>query len=337
MKSTERASEPPTLRDDALLDAGLGAAVLPVAPIGSPPHLSSPVSPLLRFLADFAESRIAVAGTVLLALFVLAALFAPWIVPQDPYDLAHLDILDARLPPGSIAGGGADGHTAHYLLGTDGQGRDMLSAIVYGLRISVAIGVLSTLCAAIIGVSLGLVAGYAGGKVDALVMRLADIQLSFPSILIALILLAFLRPGLGNIVIALVAVQWAYYARTVRSTALVERRKEYIEAARGLALSTTRIVFRHLLPNCLPPLIVVATLQVASAIALEATLSFLGLGVPITEPSLGLLIANGFQVLFAGKYWISVYPGVALVLLIVALNLVADRLRDMLDPKLRSR
>ena len=324
--------EPTTLRDDALLDAGLGAAVLPTVSSGSPL-----LSPSLRFIADFAESRIAVAGAILLALFALAALFAPWIVPQNPYDLAHLDILDARLPPGSLSTSDASGDVTRYLLGTDGQGRDMLSAIVYGLRISVAIGVLSTLCAAIIGVSLGLVAGYAGGKVDGFVMRLAEIQLSFPSILIALILLAFLRPGLGNIVIALVAVQWAYYARTVRGTALVERRKEYIEAARGLGLSTTRIVFGHLLPNCLPPLVVVATLQIASAIALEATLSFLGLGVPITEPSLGLLIANGFQVLFAGKYWISVYPGVALVLLIGALNLVADRLRDMLDPKLRSR
>jgi len=317
-------TEPATLRVDALLDEQLGARVL-IAPIDG--------SPSLRFLADFAESRIAVCGAVMLAFFALAAIFAPWLVAQDPYDLAHLDILDARLPPGSTSGDGA----MRYLLGTDGQGRDMLSAIVYGLRISVAIGVISTSCAAIIGVSLGLVAGYAGGKVDALVMRTADIQLSFPAILIALILLAFLRPGLSNIVIALVAVQWAYYARTVRGTALVERRKEYIEAARGLGLSTTRIVFRHLLPNCLPPLIVVATLQIASAIALEATLSFLGLGVPITEPSLGLLIANGFQVLFSGKYWISVYPGVALVLLIVALNLVADRLRDMLDPKLRSR
>jgi peptide/nickel transport system permease protein len=213
----------------------------------------------------------------------------------------------------------------------------MLSAIVYGLRISVAVGVTSTLVAALIGVSLGLVAGYAGGRVDALVMRIADVQLSFPSILIALILLAFLHPGLGNIVAALIAVQWAYYARTVRSTAMVERQKEYIEAARGLGLSTVRIVFRHLLPNCLPPLVVVATLQIAAAIALEATLSFLGLGVPITEPSLGLLIANGFQVLFAGKYWISVYPGIALVVLIVALNVVADRMRDLLDPRLRSR
>lgn len=288
---------------------------------------------MAEFLVDFAAQRAALAAALVLLALIIAAIAAPWIVPQNPYDLAHLDILDARLPPGSASGDGA----MHYRLGTDGQGRDMLSAIVYGLRISVTIGVVSTLCAAAIGIALGLVAGYAGGRIDALVMRVADIQLSFPSILIALILLAFLRPGLGNIVAALIAVQWAYYARTVRATALVERRKEYIEAARGLGLSTRRIVFRHLLPNCLPPLIVVATLQIASAIALEATLSFLGLGVPITEPSLGLLIANGFQVLFAGKYWISVYPGVALVVLIVALNIVADRLRDLLDPKLRSR
>jgi peptide/nickel transport system permease protein len=285
------------------------------------------------FLADFAKSRGAVVGAIVLLAFALVASIAPWIVPQNPYDLAGLDILDAQLPPGSAAGDGS----MHYLLGTDGQGRDMLSAIVFGLRISVFVGVVSTAFAAVIGVALGLVAGYAGGKLDALIMRIADIQLSFPSILIALILLAFLHPGIGNIVVALIAVQWAYYARTVRGTALVERQKEYIEAARGLGLSTPRIVFRHLLPNCLPPLVVVATLQIASAIALEATLSFLGLGVPITEPSLGLLIANGFQVLFAGKYWISVYPGVALVVLIVALNVVADRLRDLLDPRLRSR
>ena len=293
----------------------------------------APRDPRLEFLRDFAASPGAVVGGVLLLGFLAAAMLAPWIVPQDPYDLTRLDILDARLPPGSAAGDGS----MRYLLGTDSQGRDILSAIVYGLRISIFIGVASTLCAAVIGVSLGLAAGYGGGRIESLVMRIADIQLSFPSILIALILLAFVRPGLGNIVAALVAVQWAYYARTVRGSALVERRKEYIEAARGLGLSTVRIVFRHLLPNCLPPLVVVATLQIASAIALEATLSFLGLGVPITEPSLGLLIANGFQVLFAGKYWISVYPGVALVMLIVALNLVADRLRDLLDPKLASR
>lgn len=287
----------------------------------------------LDVLRLFAASPGATVGAILLLLCAIAAIAAPWIVPQDPYDLAKLDILDAQLPPGSVSGDGA----LHYVLGTDGQGRDMWSAIVYGLRISVAIGVVSTALAALVGVSLGLVAGYAGGRVDAAIMRAAEIQLSFPSILIALVLLAFLHPGLGNVVFALVAVQWAYYARTVRGTALVERRRDYVDAARGLGLSTTRIVFRHLLPNCLPPLVVVATLQVAQAIALEATLSFLGLGVPITEPSLGLLIANGFQVLFAGKYWISVYPGLALVVLIVALNLVADRLRDLLDPRLSGR
>ncbi len=305
-------------------DAGLVAAGVGVAPDGAPPR-----SDLLR---TYARSRIALVGAVVLVMLIGAALLAPWIAPQDPYDLAHLDILDAQLAPGSASGDGR----LHHLLGTDGQGRDMLSAILFGLRISVFIGFTATGVAALIGIALGLVAGYAGGKVDALVMRIADIQLSFPAILIALILLAFLRPGLGNIVIALVAVQWAYFARTVRGTALVERRKEYIEAARGLGLGTPRIVFRHLLPNCMPPLVVVATLQIAAAIALEATLSFLGLGVPITEPSLGLLIANGFKVLFAGKYWISVYPGLALVALIVALNLVADRLRDLLDPRLKS-
>lgn len=294
--------------------------------------VSKEVSPLCRFIGDYGESRIAIFGALLLALVVLVALFAPWIAPQNPYDLGKLDILDARLPPGARAGDGG----ITYLLGTDGQGRDMFSAILYGLRISIVIGATSTAFAGAIGLSLGLLAGYVGGKTDALVMRIADIQLSFPAILIALILLAFLRPGLGNIVIALVAVQWAYYARTARGAALVEKKKEYVEAARGLGLSPTRIVFRHLLPNCLPPLIVVAALQIASAIALEATLSFLGLGVPITEPSLGLLIANGFQYLFSGQYWISFFPGLALLATIVAINLVADQLRDVLNPRLQS-
>ncbi len=255
----------------------------------------------------------------------------PWLVPQNPYDLAQLDILDARLPPGSAAG---EGH-GHYWLGTDSQGRDMLSAMVYGLRISVAIGLVSTVFAALFGVSLGLVAGYRGGRVDALVMRVADLQLSIPSILVALILLAFLRPGLANVVIALITVQWAYYARTARATALVERNKEYVLAAEAFGASSSRIVFRHLLPNCLPPLLVVAALQIAGAITLEATLSFLGLGVPITEPSLGLLIANGFQLLFAGKYWIGIYPGLVLGALIVSLNLVADRLSELANPRLQ--
>jgi peptide/nickel transport system permease protein len=211
----------------------------------------------------------------------------------------------------------------------------MLSAMLYGLRISLEVGVSATLIAMVIGVTLGLIAGYVGGHIESLLMRIVDIQLSFPAILLALILIAVLRPGIGNVVIALVAVQWAYYARTTRSAALVERRKEYIEAARGLGLSAARIVFGHLLPNCLPPVIVIAALQVANAILLEATLSFLGLGVPITEPSLGLLIANGQQYLLSGKYWISMYPGVLLLVTIVAINLVADQLRDVLNPRLQ--
>ena len=294
---------------------------------------SRELSPSRNFIANYCESRTAIFGALLLVLIVLAALLAPWIAPQNPYDLAKLDILDARLPPGAKSGDGA----MTYLLGTDGQGRDMLSAMLYGLRISIVIGISATALAAALGLVLGLLAGYLGGRTEALVMRLADIQLSFPAILIALILLAFLRPGLGNIVIALVAVQWAYYARTVRGAALVEMKKDYIEAARGLGLSPARIVFSHLLPNCLPPLVVVGALQIASAISLEATLSFLGLGVPITEPSLGLLIANGFQTLFAGTYWISVFPGLALLATIVAINLVADRLRDVLNPRLQAR
>lgn len=280
----------------------------------------------------YATSPLALAGLVLLLVIVAAALAAPWIAPQDPYDLSQLDIMDSRLPPGSPS---ADG-SLHYLLGTDGQGRDMLSAILYGLRISVAVGFSATLLALALGMSLGLVAGYAGGRIDAFVMRAVDIQMSFPAILTAMILLALFGQGTDKIVIALVASQWAYYARTTRSAALVEGRREYIEAARLLGLSTPRILFRHLLPNCLPPLIVVAALQVAAAIALEATLSFLGLGLPVTEPSLGLLISNGFQYLYSGRYWMSVFPGVALLLTIVALNLVADRLREILNPRLQS-
>jgi len=211
----------------------------------------------------------------------------------------------------------------------------MPPAILFGLRISLTVGVASTIAALAIGLVTGLAAAYFGGWVDAAIMRIADIQLSFPAILIALILLAMLGQGVGKIVLALVTVQWAYYARTVRASAMVERQKEYVEAARALALSQPRIVLRHLLPNCLPPLIVVATVQVAHAITLEATLSFLGLGLPITEPSLGLLIANGFQYLLSGTYWISFYPGIALLLTIMAINLVADQLRDILNPRLK--
>lgn len=280
-------------------------------------------------LADFAASRIALFGLALLLLIVLAALGAPWFSMQNPYDLAQLDIMDARLPPGSV---GADGQT--FLIGSDEQGRDLWSAILYGLRISLGVGVISTLIAVSLGLAVGLIAAYRGGRWDSVIMRVVDIQLSFPAILIALILLAVLGQGVGKIIAALVTVQWAYYARTVRGAALAEMSKDYIAAAQGLALSPARIVFNHLLPNCLPPLIVVASVQVAHAIALEATLSFLGLGLPITEPSLGLLIANGYQYLLSGKYWVSFFPGVALLLTILSINLVADQLRDVLNPRL---
>jgi len=266
----------------------------------------------------------------LLGLLVLAAALAPWIAPQNPYDLVQLDLANSRLPPGARSASGLT-----FWLGSDDQGRDMLSAILYGLRTSVAVGAITTACAFALGVTVGVTAGWRGGWVDALAMRLADLQLSFPSILIALVLLAVLGQGLDKIVVALVAVQWAYYARTARAAALVERGKDYVQAATALALSGPRIVLRHLVPNCLPPLVVLAGVQVAAAITLEATLSFLGLGLPITEPSLGLLIANGFAYLLSGQYWISVFPGVALVVTIVALNLATDRLREVLDPRSR--
>jgi len=277
-----------------------------------------------RFLEDFFESRLATLGFFMLAAIVLLALVAPWVAPQNPYDLAMLNLLDSRLPPGE---GG-------YVLGTDGQGRDMLSAILYGMRVSLYVGIASGAIALTLGALTGVLAAYAGGRVEQFVMRVVDIQLGFPAILVALILLAVLGRGVDKIIIALVCVQWAYYARTARSAALVERSKEYIEAARGLGLSRSRIVLRHLLPNAMPPLIVVGTVQVAHAIALEATLSFLGLGLPPTEPSLGLLIANGYEYLLSGKYWISFYPGLALLAMILAINLVGDQLRDVLNPRL---
>jgi peptide/nickel transport system permease protein len=290
-----------------------------------------PEVPWRRLVADFRANPLAVFGLALLTAVVVVALAAPLLAPQNPYDLAQFDVLDASLPPGSRGAGGMT-----FWLGTDGQGRDMLSAILYGLRISLLVGVTATVIALAIGLCTGLIAAYARGRVDSVLMRLADLQLSFPAILIALILIAVLGQGTGKVIAALVTVQWAYYARTVRGAALVELRKEYIEAARGLALSPSRIVLHHLLPNCLPPVLVVATVQVAAAIALEATLSFLGLGLPVSEPSLGLLIANGYQYLLSGRYWISFFPGVALVATIVAINLVGDQLRDIQNPRLRA-
>ena len=405
-------------------------------------------------VAEFADSKLALSALTMLVLIVGIALLAPWISPQNPYDLNVIDVSDGRLSPGTarlsklktlalratiplsggdvavrstraddtvlirdlavsaqmtpgddseqlllrfsfangsalqplselrISGlprsasvkngvrdkfrprwtvaansaeqvvvsfakmpradlklriwliGGTQYELMTYWLGTDAQGRDMLSAIFYGLRISLAVAVTSVLIALTSGTLIGLYAAYLGGRFDAVVMRIVDLQLSFPTILVALILLAVLGKGVGNVMLALIIVQWAFYARTARGVALSESNKEYIEACRCLALSKMRIVLVHLLPNCLPPLIVVATLQVAGAISLEATLSFLGLGLPVTQPSLGLLISNGFEYLLSGNPTISVLPGVALLVTVVSINLVGDELRDILNPHL---
>jgi len=302
----------------------------PLQTAAAVPTLSAAVqSPWRRLARDFVRSPTALIGLVAAVLLVLAAIFAPFITPQNPYDLLQFDVLDARLPPGSLNGAGT--HT--YWFGTDGQGRDLYSAMLYGLRLSLSVGVGSALIAGVLGTVFGLIAAYAGGRVDSLIMRLVDLLLAFPSILVAMLLLAFLGKSVSNVVLTLVLIEWAYYARTARAQALIEARREYVEAARCLAIPHWRIVLVHMLPNCLPPLIVVGTLQVARAITLEATLSFLGLGVPVTEPSLGLLIANGYQTMLSGQYWISVYPGLALLAVLVAINLVGDRLRELLNPR----
>jgi len=293
------------------------------------PAVQKPETPFRRLASEFFASRVATGAFAALMTIVFMAILAPLLAPQNPYDLATVTVLDARLAPGERGSAG-------FLmwLGADGAGRDMWSAILYGLRISLGVGVASGIIALAIGTAIGLAAAYKGGWLDALIMRVVDLQLSFPAILVALILVAILGRGADKVLIALILVQWAYYARTVRGSALVERRKEYVEAAQCLALPSSRIVFRHLLPNCLAPMIVVGTLQTAHAISLEATLSFFGVGLPLTEPSLGLLIANGFEYMLSGKYWISFYPGLALLATIMSINLVGDRLRDVLNPRL---
>ncbi|HLU00216.1 MAG TPA: ABC transporter permease [Burkholderiaceae bacterium] len=275
------------------------------------------------------RGRPTVKGSVIALVVLMVLVFsAPYFAPQDPYDLTKLDLLDGRLPPMSES---MDGLV--YWLGTDDQGRDMLSAILYGLRISLIVGLSAVALSTAIGSMAGLIAAYVGGFVDALIMRVVDFVLGFPTILVALVLLAMMGRGVDKVILALVLVQWAHYARIMRSRALQERRKEYVEAAANLGFPSWRIMVFHLLPNCIAPVMVFATIQIATAIALEATLSFLGVGVPITEPSLGLLISNGFQYLLSGDYWISMFPGVALLVLILSINIVGDRLREALDPR----
>jgi peptide/nickel transport system permease protein len=308
----------------------MSVAETPAVTVEAQPQVAAE-SPIRRFVAEFLESRVAAAALLILGVIVTLAILAPWITPQNPYDLAQVDVLDSRLPPGTRSSSGSYTHW----LGTDGAGRDLVSAMIYGLRISLLVGAASGLIAMVIGTVVGMTAAYAGGRTDSLIMRVVDLQLSFPAILLALMLIAVLGKGIDKIIIALVTVQWAYYARTVRGTALVEARKEYVEAARCLGLSSQRILFKHIGPNCMAPLIVVATVQTAHAIALEATLSFLGVGLPQTEPSLGLLISNGFEYMLSHKYWISFFPGLVLLITIVVINLVGDQLRDVLNPRLK--
>lgn len=284
-------------------------------------------SPLRRIREAFFVSPTGVFGVVLLSLILVVALAAPWISPQNPFDPVQLNAQDGRLPPGALSSGGTT-----FWLGTDAQGRDVLSAILYGLRTSLTVGASSTFIALAIGLALGLGAAYFGGRAEAFITRIADIELSFPAFLIALVVLAVLGQGIGKTIAALVAVQWAYFARGLRRAVRAQMHKQYIEAVRCLALKPSRIVLHHLLPNCVPAIFVFAAVQMTAAITLEATLSFLGLGVPLTEPSLGLLIADGYPFLQSGKYWISFFPGIALVLTIVSINLVAERLREVVMP-----
>jgi len=283
---------------------------------------------ITRVIAELKGHPLAALSALFFFSAVLAAIFAPLLATQNPYDLATLNLMDSRMPPHSE---GMSGEV--FRLGTDDLGRDMVSAILYGLRISLMVGLVSSLVAMIIGTIVGLVSGYFGKVIDSVAMRLVDMQLSIPAILVAIILLAVLGRGVEKIIIALVTVQWVYFARTARGSTLVETKKEYVQACTVLGYSHFRIICFHILPNILPPLTVVATVEFAVAISLEATLSFLGVGLPITEPSLGLLIANGFAYLLNGEYWISIFPGIALLLLVFSLNMMSDYIRVAINPR----
>ena len=267
----------------------------------------------------------------LLFIIIFCAILAPVLAPTNPYDLKVVSILDSRLSPGERM---FNGNIAW--LGTDGAGRDVLSAIIFGLRTSLIVAISSALIALTIGLIVGLISGFYGGKIDSFLMRVVDIQLSFPAILVALVLLALLGKGIDKVIIALAIVQWAIYARTVRAAAIVERNKEYIQAASCLGLSNFFIIWKHLFPNSISPLIVLATLQTAHSISIEATLSFLGVGVPITEPSLGSLISNGFDFILSGAYWITFFPGLMLLATVAAINIFGDQLRIILNPRVNN-
>ena len=310
------------------------AAIEAAAPSGWHRFLDS------DFVYNFRRSYTAMISASVLLLFVLVALLAPWLAPQNPFDPAALDLMNARIPPAWIEGG-----QLKFFLGTDGQGRDLLSVLMYGLRISLMGSFWATLFSLVVGVTLGLISGYSGGRIDNLIMRLADMQMSFPTILVALLIDGLSRSLLPRsvheqlalfvVIFAIGISTWVQYARTVRGATLVEKSKDYVHAAKLIGMGPLRILFRHVLPNVLGPVLVIATLSLGMAILTEATLSFLGLGVPPTSPSLGTLIRVGNEVLFSGEWWVTVMPGICLVVLVLAINLLGDWLRDAFNPKLK--
>jgi peptide/nickel transport system permease protein len=319
------------------------SVVPPVAPVAAPAPAAAPGAMARFFDGDvwhsFKNSPVAIVAAVIATLCVVCAVFANWLAPHNPLDLATLELMDARLPPAWEAEG-----KAKYLLGTDDQGRDILSALMYGSRISLFVGLASVVVSVVIGVGLGLLSGFVGGRVDAFIMRVCDVMLSFPSILIALLIDGVGRAMFPNahdtlaftvLIIAISLTGWVQYARTVRGSTLVERQKEYVQAARVIGVSPARIMRRHVLPNVLGPVLVLATIHVATAIITEATLSFLGVGVPPTSPSLGTLIRVGQDFLFSGEWWITIFPGLVLIMIALSVNLLGDWLRDALNPRLR--
>ena len=289
---------------------------------------------------SFRSSRITVVAAIITAVIFLSALFAPWVAPSNPYNLASLNLLDAFTAPVWSAGG-----DARFFLGTDDQGRDMLSAIIFGTRVSLLVGFSSIIFSMVLGITLGLISGYRGGVVDALIMRVADVQLSFPAILVALLIDGVVRGVLPNanqgdlaiwvLIFAIGISNWVQFARTVRGSCMVERNKEYVQAARLIGIHPALIMLRHVLPNVMGPVLVIATIGLAVAVLTEATLSFLGVGMPPTQPSLGTLVNTGQNFLLSGEWWIAIFPGIALAVLVLAVNLLGDWLRDAFNPKLR--
>ena len=287
----------------------------------------------------YRRDKVAIGASIIFAIFAIMAIFSPWIAPFDPYDLRQLDLMDSELPPVWMPDS-----DPRFLLGTDDQGRDLWSTILYGMRVSLLIGACAVLLQALIGITVGLVSGYVGGRVDNLLMRIADVQLSFSTLMVAIIILAIVKNAFGGdtysnwamiiLILVIGLSEWPQIARTVRSSVLAEKEKEYVDAAHVMGFGPIRIMFKHILPNCLSPIFVISTVQIANAIITEAALSFLGLGMPVTEPSLGSLISIGKEYLFSGSWWITLIPGIFLVLIVITINLMGDFLRDVFNPRL---